>query len=1329
MSSSPRLGRKPMSLRLKALSIVLLASLVLATIPIPVISFISSSLAAPADPVPSVAVNKYFNSGSAADSVELLVIQNNLDMRGMIIKDFSASMGGDGGGKYQFASNALWSSVPAGTLIVLRNDTTAADVTVGGSDYNLDVGMKNTTYFSNLGGTFDIAGAEMVMIKASGSVAAGVTGNIHTLAGGTATAQFNSVAAPKLITSSQSGTNQFVYANNSTQSINDFNGTDATGAATGLTFGAGNNANNTAYINSLRGAATPTPTATPTVTPGALQFSSATYSVAENGGSISITVSRTGGSDGAVSANYASSNNSATSGEDYTAASGILNFANGETSKTFSVAILDDAEYEGDETVNLALSAPAGGATLGTPNTATLTITENENPPAVVPAGSVVISQIYGGGGNNGAVYTNDFIEIFNRSSSPVNLAGWSVQYSSSAGSSWSNRTNLSGTLAPGQYYLIQEASGGSNGASLPAADIDPATKINMSATSGKVALVSSTTALTGECPVGGPTVMDFVGYGDAATCKEGPGPAPTLSASTAALRARNGCKDTDYNAVNFTEVTPSARNSSSPLNVCPAGDEAPEVFTTTPTSGEVNVNLDSNITINFDQVVNVTGNWFQISCGTSGTHTATVTGGPASFVLNPDTDFAGSEQCTVTVYANAISDQDAQDPPDNMAANYVFSFRTFVPRDPAEHMVMGNPSGATTDTSVPNNYLMMKNQYALSYNNSRGIPNWTSWHLDTSWVTGVSDRQNDFRSDDTLPAGFTRVASGYNFATYGFDRGHMVPSADRTSSEEDNSSTFLMTNMVPQASGNNQGPWAAMENYLRTLLNNGGNELYILSGGQGVGGTSSTGNWDSIVDTGGNSVTVPKFTWKVVMVLPTGDGDDAARVSNSTRTFAVIMPNNDNIRPDDWKKYLATVDQVEALTSYNFFSNVPEDIQNVIEAKLDDEYNTAPVANGQSATTAEDTPKQITLSASDFNVNNVLTFSVVNGPQNGTLSDIVDGKLTYTPNGDYNGPDSFTFKVNDGGKDSNTATVTIGVTPVNDAPQLTGVPGSATIDELASYTFTAGGSDADGQTLSFSLVGQPAGASIDATTGVFTWTPTEAQGGTGTLYSFTVRVTDGEATTDAVVSLSVNEVNQNPTLGAIASQTVTLGGTLTFKAMGSDADVPFQTLKYSLAGAPAGATINEDTGDFSWTPTASQVGAVYSFNIIVTDSMGGHAEQTVSVAVAYSWSGILSPVQDGGVYKAGRTLPLKFQLTGASAGITNATATLWVAKISNGVAGTEVEAGSTSAATTGNLFRYDPTAGQYIFNWSTAGYEPGTYQLRIDLGDGVLRTVTIGLK
>src|ERR1044072_3013761 len=209
----------------------------------------------------SVVINKYFNSGSTADLVELLVVQNNLDMRGMYIKDFSSSMANDNGGKYQFSNAAVWSSLPSGTLIVLRNDNSAADVTVGGGDFNLDIGLQNTTYFTNAGGTFDIATVEMVMSKTAASGATGVAGNIHTLAGGTAGAQFTATASPKLRASGSSAGGQYVFLNSGTQNLADFDGTDATGAATGLTFGVGNSANIIAFINWLRN---PAPASEPT---------------------------------------------------------------------------------------------------------------------------------------------------------------------------------------------------------------------------------------------------------------------------------------------------------------------------------------------------------------------------------------------------------------------------------------------------------------------------------------------------------------------------------------------------------------------------------------------------------------------------------------------------------------------------------------------------------------------------------------------------------------------------------------------------------------------------------------------------------------------------------------------------------------------------------------------------------------------------------------------------------------------------------------------------------------------------------------------------------
>ena len=173
---------------------------------------------------------------------------------------------------------------------------------------------------------------------------------------------------------------------------------------------------------------------------------------------------------------------------------------------------------------------------------------------------SVVISQVYGGGGNTGSTFKNDFIELYNGGSTSVSLSGWSVQYTSAAGTIW-QVTNLSGTLASGQYYLVQEAAGTAGTVNLPTPDATGALAI--SATAGKVALVNSTTALNGTgCPTS-PAVVDFVGFGTNANCFEGSAPTPAPSNTAAVLRANGGRQDTDQNAIDFTAGAPAPRNSS----------------------------------------------------------------------------------------------------------------------------------------------------------------------------------------------------------------------------------------------------------------------------------------------------------------------------------------------------------------------------------------------------------------------------------------------------------------------------------------------------------------------------------------------------------------------------------------------------------------------------------------------------------------------------------------------------------------------------------------------------------------------------------------------
>lgn len=304
---------------------------------------------------------------------------------------------------------------------------------------------------------------------------------------------------------------------------------------------------------------------------------------------------------------------------------------------------------------------------------------------------SIVISQVYGGGGNSGATYRNDFIELYNLGSSPVDLdlEGWSVQYASASGTSWVS-TPLTGTIAPGEYYLVQEAQGSGGTVDLPTPDATG--NIAMNATNGKVALVKSTSLLTGSCPLA--QTVDFIGYGTA-NCFEGSAAAPGLTNTTAGLRAGDGCTETDRNNLDFASGSPNPRNSSSPVHVCD-GDLPPGVSSTSPVNRAAGVLSNADITIQFSEAVNVAGSWYAISCTASGVHTAVVTGGPDTFVLNPDVDFAPGENCTVTVFAAQVTDQDDVDPPDAMTGNYAFSFTTL-----AENLLIHDIQGTSHTSPV----------------------------------------------------------------------------------------------------------------------------------------------------------------------------------------------------------------------------------------------------------------------------------------------------------------------------------------------------------------------------------------------------------------------------------------------------------------------------------------------------------------------------------------------------------------------------------------------------------------------------------------------------
>lgn len=339
---------------------------------------------------------------------------------------------------------------------------------------------------------------------------------------------------------------------------------------------------------------------------------------------------------------------------------------------------------------------------------------------------------------------------------------------------------------------------------------------------------------------------------------------------------------------------------------------------------------------------------------------------------------------------------------------------------------------------------------------------------------------------------------------------------------------------------------------------------------------------------------------------------------------------------------------------------------------------NDAPVAIADTYTVNEDNPLVVAAPGvlandSDVDVDSVLTAVLVSSPSHGSVDFKADGSFAYVPSTDFNGTDSFTYRVSDGVLDSGPVIVTITVTSVNDPPALAQI-GSKSIDEGSTLTFTADGSDLDGTSnvLTFGLAaGAPAGATINANTGVFTWTPAEAQG-PGT-FPITVEVTDNGTPAlkaSQTFTVTVNEVNVAPTLPVIGGQTIGEGSGLTVNVQATDVDLPANTLTYNLeSGAPAGVAINPTTGVLTWTPTEAQGPGNYSVTVRVTDNGSPVLSATRSIAIAVSEVNsepALAPVSDQTVVE-GDTLfvsasasdsdipgnSITYSLTGAPAGMT----------------------------------------------------------------------------
>ena len=231
-------------------------------------------------------------------------------------------------------------------------------------------------------------------------------------------------------------------------------------------------------------------------------------------------------------------------------------------------------------------------------------------------------------------------------------------------------------------------------------------------------------------------------------------------------------------------------------------------------------------------------------------------------------------------------------------------------------HVSLGIP----LDADSTDDFLIFRPQYVLSYNCIRNVPNWVSWELNKKWYGAKSRYNGKFITDKSLPFDFYRVTHS-DYTNSGFDRGHMVRSEERTNTVNNNKATFLLTNILPQRPDLNQGVWLNLEYYCEDLCKKQDKELFIIAGG--------IFHTNNRID---ELVAIPDSCFKIIVVL--NKGDKLKNITIDTPTIAVVMPNIQGVRNDEWEKYKTTIRKIENSTGYNFLSNLKQEFQDYLELR-----------------------------------------------------------------------------------------------------------------------------------------------------------------------------------------------------------------------------------------------------------------------------------------------------------------------------------------------------------------------------------------------------------
>jgi DNA/RNA endonuclease G (NUC1) len=392
---------------------------------------------------------------------------------------------------------------------------------------------------------------------------------------------------------------------------------------------------------------------------------------------------------------------------------------------------------------------------------------------------------------------------------------------------------------------------------------------------------------------------------------------------------------------------------------------------------------------------------------------------------------------------------------------------------DASLQMQLGNPSGATSDTNNHDHYLIQRTVEAIDYSDNLGEPVWVSWDLTGSDI-GSSGRSTSFYADTNLPSDFYEVTpNDYNgVGNISFTRGHMCPSEDRTDNTTDNKLVFFMSNIIPQASANNDGPWGSLESYCQSLAQSG-DEILIVCGPSGFG--------TNTIPSG--KAFIPDYTWKVAVIVPPGSGTALSRITNSTRVIAIKIPNS-NSMSGSWTNYVTSASQIETDTGFTFFTALPSTVAAALRIEVDGQTNSNPQpaifgfspTNGAAGT-------NVIITGTNFNFASAVAFNGVSASFNVDLNTQItaivptnasSGLISVTtPGGTVVSSNSFT--VNGGIGNGSTTNIYTGtlvgwdvsavtgygsspLTPTTNAPNLTSVGLARGSGVVTSGTAAAGG-------------------------------------------------------------------------------------------------------------------------------------------------------------------------------------------------------------------------------------------------------------------------------